>query len=75
MIEKCQLGIVYTGKDGNRSKNEHRANKNLITEYNIMKNNNDDAIVNPTSKEIVEHPEYALEAIERLNLPHPDYDG
>ena len=40
-----------------------------------MKNNNDDAIVNPTSKEIVEHPEYALEAIERLNLPHPDYDG
>ena len=40
-----------------------------------MKNNNDDAIVNPTSKEIVEHPEYVLDAIERLSLPHPDYDG
>jgi len=36
---------------------------------------NEDIIVNPTDKEIVEHPEYVLDAIERLNLPHPDYEG
>ena len=40
-----------------------------------MNNNNDDLIVNPTNEEIVEHPEYVLEAIERLSLPHPDYEG
>ena len=32
-------------------------------------------VKNPTNKEIVEHPEYVLNAIERLNLPHPDCDG
>lgn len=40
-----------------------------------MNNNNEGIIVNTTNKEIVEHPDYVLEAIERLNLPHPDYDG
>lgn len=32
-------------------------------------------VKNPTNKEVAEHPEYVLSAIERLNLPHPDYDG
>ncbi len=32
-------------------------------------------IVNPTKEEAVEHPDYVLEAIERLNLPHPEYEG
>ena len=40
-----------------------------------MINNNDGPIVDPTVEEIVEYPQSTLEAIERLNLPHPDYDG
>lgn len=40
-----------------------------------MNNNTEGVIVNPTSKEIVDHPKYVEDAIERLNLPHPDYDG
>ncbi len=32
-------------------------------------------IVNPTKEEVAEHPEYVLEALERQNLPHPDYEG
>lgn len=40
-----------------------------------MNNNNEGAILNPTRKEIVEHPAHVIDAIERLNLPHPDYEG
>jgi len=40
-----------------------------------MNNNNEGVIVDPTNEEIVEHPDYVLEVIERLNLPHPDYEG
>ena len=40
-----------------------------------MNNNNDGPIVDTTTKEIVEHPDYVLEAIEALGLPHPDYEG
>jgi len=32
-------------------------------------------IVSPTKEEVIEHPEYVLGAIERLNLPHPEYEG
>jgi hypothetical protein len=32
-------------------------------------------IVQPTQKEIVEHPDYIEDVIEKMNLPHPDYEG
>ena len=41
----------------------------------MINNNENLEIVEPTIKEVVQHPEYVLNAIERLNLPHPDYEG
>lgn len=28
-----------------------------------------------TFNEVAEHPNYVMDAIEKLNLPHPDYEG
>ena len=32
-------------------------------------------VKNPTNKEVVETPEYVLNAIEALGLAHPEYEG
>ena len=40
-----------------------------------MNNNNEGIIVDPTKEEEVEYSQPTLDAIERLNLPHPDYEG
>ena len=32
-------------------------------------------VKNPTNKEVVETPGYVLDAIERMNLSHPEYEG
>ena len=41
----------------------------------MINNNENLEIVEPTIKEFVEHPEYVLNAIEALSLPHPEYEG
>ena len=41
----------------------------------MINNNESLEIVEPTIKEVVQHPAYALNAIERMNLPHPDCEG
>ena len=41
----------------------------------MINNNENLEIVEPTIKEVVDHPEYALNAIDRMNLPHPEYEG
>ena len=32
-------------------------------------------IVDPTKQENGEHPKHIMDAIEKLNLPHPEYEG
>lgn len=41
----------------------------------MINNNENLEIVEPAIKEVVQHPEYTLNAIERMNLPHPEYEG
>ena len=41
----------------------------------MINNNENLEIVEPTIKEVVQHPEYVLNTIDRMNLPHPEYDG
>jgi hypothetical protein len=41
----------------------------------MMNINENLEIVESATKELVEHPQYVLDAIEKMNLPHPEYDG
>tara|TARA_R110000850_G_C9812442_1_gene451594 strand:- start:644 stop:769 length:126 start_codon:yes stop_codon:yes gene_type:complete len=41
----------------------------------MINNNENLEIVEPVTKEIAEHPQHVLDAIEKINLSHPDYDG
>ena len=41
----------------------------------MINSNENLEIVEPTIKEVAEHPEHVLNAIERMNLPHPECEG
>ena len=41
----------------------------------MINNNENLEIVEPAIKEVAKHPEYVLNAIERMDLPHPEYEG